>query len=53
MNTELRKKAKTDSEKDFFKFMKNAVFKITMDNVRKYSDIQPVITKVGRNYFVS
>ena len=53
INTEFRKLARNDFERDLFKLMNNSVFGNTMENIRKHREMKLVTTDKKRSKLVS
>ena len=53
MNTNLRAKAKSVFEKDFFKLMNNSVFGKTMENIRNRVDVRLVTSEKEARKLIS
>ena len=49
LNTELRKNAKSEFEKDFYKLKINSIYGKTVQNERNHRDIRLVTTEAKRN----
>ena len=51
MNTDLKKRVKSDFEKDCFRLLNNTVFGKTMEKVRKHRDMQLVTIKEEETFW--